>query len=98
MSLGKTVAQITADFAPIPALCPAVDLLCGLIQLCENISLNRNAARQLGDRCHEMLIAFGEDMKNAPGSMNEAIHIVEEYSFCYSFSIHRFPQIFNIAL
>ncbi|KAG7445880.1 kinase-like protein [Guyanagaster necrorhizus] len=78
MSLGKTVAQITADFAPIPALCPAVDLLCGLIQLCENISLNRNAARQLGDRCHEMLIAFGEDMKNAPGSMNEAIHIVED--------------------
>ncbi|KAK0467943.1 kinase-like domain-containing protein [Desarmillaria tabescens] len=78
ISLGKTIAQITADFAPVPGLCPAVDLLCGLIQLCDNITLNRNAARQLGDRCHEMLIAFREDMKNAPGSMTEAIYAVED--------------------
>lgn len=77
ISLGKTVAQITADFAPVPGLCPAVDLLCGLIELCENITLNRNAARQLGDRCHEMLIAFREDVNNAPESMKEAIHTVE---------------------
>jgi len=41
ISLGKTVAQISASFSPIPALSPAADILCGIIQLCENVTINR---------------------------------------------------------
>ncbi|KAJ6599272.1 kinase-like domain-containing protein [Mycena vulgaris] len=54
LSLGKSVAQVTAQFAPVPALAPAAELLCAIIQLCQNVSQNRNAAEQLRDRCHHL--------------------------------------------
>ncbi|KAJ7117403.1 kinase-like domain-containing protein [Mycena crocata] len=54
LSLGKTAAQITAQFAPVPALAPAAELICGIIVLCQNVSQNHNAASQLRDRCHRM--------------------------------------------
>ncbi|KAJ7699876.1 kinase-like domain-containing protein [Mycena rosella] len=54
MSLGKTAAQVTAQFAPVPALAPAAELLCAIIQLCQNVAQNRNAANQLRDRCHRL--------------------------------------------
>lgn len=41
MSLGKTTAQILAEFSPIPGLYPAVDLLVGIISLCEDVTHNR---------------------------------------------------------
>ncbi|KAJ7781460.1 kinase-like domain-containing protein [Mycena metata] len=54
LSLGKTVAQITAQFAPVPALAPAAELICAIIQLCQNVAQNRHAAFQLRDRCHRL--------------------------------------------
>ncbi|KAJ7774348.1 kinase-like domain-containing protein [Mycena maculata] len=58
VSLGKTAAQITAQFAPVPALAPAAELICGIIQLCQNVTQNRHAANQLRDRCHRMSLVL----------------------------------------
>lgn len=41
ISLGKTAAQIVAEFSPIPGLYPAVELLVSIMELCENITHNR---------------------------------------------------------
>ncbi|KAF9550324.1 kinase-like protein [Agrocybe pediades] len=58
LSLGRTVAQITAELAPVPGLSPTVEVLCGIIQLCERVSHNRHAARQLRDRCHNLVLTL----------------------------------------
>ncbi|KAJ7937244.1 kinase-like domain-containing protein [Mycena leptocephala] len=64
-SLGKTVAQITAQFAPVPALAPAAELICVIIQLCQNVTQNRNAAFQLRDRCHRLgLVLYDKAVAN----------------------------------
>ncbi len=96
ISLGKTAAQIVADFAPVPALAPAVELLCGIMELCENMTMNRcdgcrlftvfdssvlrSSAKQLRDRCHELLLALRDVTRDAhaPQSMQAAITAVQE--------------------
>lgn len=40
-SLGKTVAQIMADFSPVPGLSPAVQLLILIVDTCEGVTYNR---------------------------------------------------------
>ncbi|KAJ7283878.1 kinase-like domain-containing protein [Mycena rebaudengoi] len=60
LSLGKTAAQITAQFSPVPGLAPAAELICGIIVLCQNVTRNRNAASQLRDRCHRLVLALYE--------------------------------------
>lgn len=97
LSLGKTIAQITAQFAPIPGLVPLVDALCGIIQLCENVCnnrydnrvilqdflphlpLTRYAARQLRDRCHNLVLSLREYEANAVNdNMVQARNTVHE--------------------
>ncbi|KAJ7591214.1 kinase-like domain-containing protein [Mycena floridula] len=73
VSLGKTVAQVTAMFAPIPGLSPAAELLCGIIQLCQNVSHNKNAAKQLRDRCHTLLLAVKESITISNEPMTAAV-------------------------
>ncbi|RDB23137.1 Serine/threonine-protein kinase STY17 [Hypsizygus marmoreus] len=74
ISLGKTTAQILAEFSPIPGLYPAVEALVGIIELCEGVSHNRNAARCLRDRCHHVVIALRDGCENKlDGSMAAAL-------------------------
>jgi len=53
-----SVGQLVAQFAPVPWLSPAVNLLCGIITLCQNTTTNRHASQQLRDRCHVLLLAL----------------------------------------
>ena len=41
LSLGKSMAQITAEFSPIPGFNLLVNLVCGIIELADNVSHNR---------------------------------------------------------
>jgi len=41
ISFGKNAAQILAEFSPIPGMHPVVELLVGIIELCENVTHNR---------------------------------------------------------
>ncbi|KAJ7472566.1 kinase-like domain-containing protein [Mycena latifolia] len=77
LSLGKTAAHVAAQFAPIPALAPAAELLCAMIQLCENVTQNRNAASQLRDRCHRLALVLYEKC-GANENMTGAIQAVTE--------------------
>jgi len=74
LAIGKAVAvqvaQVSAQFAPIPWLSPAVQTLCVIIQLCENVSSNRRAVRQLCQRCNDLLTAFGD---SAQGVQSDAM-------------------------
>jgi len=44
LSLGKTTAQIVAQFSPVPGLYPAVLFLVAIIETCEGVIYNRQAA------------------------------------------------------
>ncbi|KAK7061549.1 mitochondrial distribution and morphology protein 10 [Favolaschia claudopus] len=76
ISLGRTAAQITAQFAPVPALAPIGELICGIIQLCQNVTHNRNAACNLRDRCHRLgLVVY--DKTSANENVTAALQNVE---------------------
>ncbi|KAG7090219.1 hypothetical protein E1B28_011820 [Marasmius oreades] len=72
LSLGKNVASIAADFAPVPGLSMGVDALCSLITLCEEVSASRNATRELCDRCHSLLLAVEKYQPPPPNTLQAA--------------------------
>jgi hypothetical protein len=41
--LTRTAAELTAMFAPVPGITPAVEALCFILDLCEKIPRNRFA-------------------------------------------------------
>lgn len=66
VSLGKSLAQITAEFSPIPGYGLLVGTLCSILEVCDNVTQNRFAARQLAERAHYFLVALRDcDEKGA---------------------------------
>lgn len=51
-------ASLTADFAPVPFLAPAVGIVVGILQLCDNVRTNKVEVRELGGRCTALLYAL----------------------------------------
>jgi len=85
IALGSGSAQTLNAFSPIPGLAVAAGLLTVIIQLCQNVSTNRAAANQLGNRCYKLLLVIrdcGEDMdsskvKSALSHVEHTFHHVE---------------------
>ncbi|KAJ7179315.1 kinase-like domain-containing protein [Mycena filopes] len=83
MSLGKSVGEMAGDWAPIPGLGPATAILFSIIQLCQNITSNRKAATQLGDRCHQLALVLSnkfvakENVEAAIASLAGCLKIIE---------------------
>jgi len=66
--LGKTavlLAQLTAQFAPVPGIGPAVEIFCTIVMLCDNVSVNKRAMYQLCNRCQSLLVVFRDSTPNA---------------------------------
>ncbi|KDQ57135.1 hypothetical protein JAAARDRAFT_78967 [Jaapia argillacea MUCL 33604] len=57
-SLAVSAINITAQFAPIPWLAPIGTVLGEIITICDNVSVYRDAARQLAVRCVEFVKVF----------------------------------------
>ncbi|KAJ7068086.1 kinase-like domain-containing protein [Mycena amicta] len=57
LSLGKSAAQVTAQFAPVPGMAALGEVLCVIMVLCQNVSQNRNAAYQLQERSYRLALA-----------------------------------------
>ncbi|KAF7313656.1 TKL/TKL-ccin protein kinase [Mycena chlorophos] len=63
LSLGKSVAQVAIQFAPVPALGPVAGAICILMELCVNVTQNRHSAHQLEERCHRLaLVVYDKAM------------------------------------
>ncbi|EGO01758.1 hypothetical protein SERLA73DRAFT_177238 [Serpula lacrymans var. lacrymans S7.3] len=86
----KSTAQVTAHFAPVPWLSPAVGLLCGIIDMCARVSSNKNAFAQLQERCYDLLLVL-QNHADEMGSdrMKEAVTSVEKTLDC----IHKRIQV-----
>ncbi|PFH50547.1 hypothetical protein AMATHDRAFT_60805 [Amanita thiersii Skay4041] len=73
---GLKIASAAAGYAPIPALVPAIDLLCGIIELCENVSHNQNTARTLIERCDRLVVLINEGKLNTPKKIEEQVALL----------------------
>ncbi|KAF5345547.1 hypothetical protein D9758_012005 [Tetrapyrgos nigripes] len=76
LSLGKSAAQIVAEFTPVPGLGPGVDALCTFITICQGVAANRRSTRRLCDLCHELLLAVEKYRPTPPNTLDAAFKSV----------------------
>ena len=72
ISVGLTTAQLTAQFAPVPALSVAVDVLIVIIQTCQQISSSRSVFDRNEVYC-SFLISW---RRNASRQLEHRCHIL----------------------
>ncbi|KAF9256249.1 kinase-like protein [Marasmius fiardii PR-910] len=72
LSAAKSLASTASGVAGVPGLSAGVGALCALISLCEEVSANRNATRQLCERCHTLLLAVEKYEPQPPNTLKRA--------------------------
>lgn len=79
VSATQTALELATQFAPVPGLYPCVELFFGIIQLVENVQVNRNGVKQLCGRCQLLLKAVGDTSETTPPSqMYPALQQLED--------------------
>ncbi|KAF4564567.1 hypothetical protein EYR36_002504 [Pleurotus pulmonarius] len=78
LTLGQPVAEIVAEFSGVPGLDLGVKSLFKIVELCYNVSYNKEAAKQLSERCYKLLKGLKEQMQSNPSSnLNDALGEME---------------------
>ncbi|KII95384.1 hypothetical protein PLICRDRAFT_99108 [Plicaturopsis crispa FD-325 SS-3] len=98
VSVSLTAAQIASNFAPVPYLGPAVDVLCSIVAACAQVSYNSYSARQLRDRCEAMLYALKDSTKIDPAasSTKDALYQLESTLFDIKTNMERWAALNRI--
>ncbi|KAJ8077723.1 hypothetical protein PM082_002156 [Marasmius tenuissimus] len=78
LAVGKSLAISASRLVPVTGVQPAVEALCGLITLCENVTANRHATRQLCQKCHDLLLAVEKYQPTPPAMLQEAFDDVKK--------------------
>ncbi|KAK7027400.1 hypothetical protein VNI00_015236 [Paramarasmius palmivorus] len=74
----KTTAELVAEFAPIPDLFAAVEVLILTFELCENVTTNKHGAQHLCNRCYNLLEATKKHELQVPNSMHHAFQGIQD--------------------
>ncbi|OCB91594.1 kinase-like protein [Sanghuangporus baumii] len=71
VAVGTTVdlTVIAAGFAPVPGLSAVAGLVAGILKLCDDVRVNKNAIVGLGKRCNELLLVLDEGSKSTPDNL-----------------------------
>ncbi|KAF7426299.1 hypothetical protein PC9H_008667 [Pleurotus ostreatus] len=98
LTLGQPVAEIVAEFSGIPGLDLGVKSLFNIVELCYNVSYNKQAAKQLGERCYKLLKGLNERMQSRPHSnLNYASDEIESYHWQREFAAKVQTDFGNLA-
>ncbi|KAL4256534.1 Protein kinase domain-containing protein [Pleurotus pulmonarius] len=78
LTLGQPVVEIVAEFSGIPGLNLGVQSLFKIVELCYNVGYNKQAAKQLGERCYKLLKGLNDRMQSYPHcNLNDATNGIE---------------------
>ncbi|KDQ64686.1 hypothetical protein JAAARDRAFT_28325 [Jaapia argillacea MUCL 33604] len=78
-SLTQSTFTLVAQFAPVPWLMPLAMGLSTIVSVCDNVKVNKSAARQLAARCLDFVEVFGVARNGGPNpKIQEAAAVAQK--------------------
>ncbi|KAF4571009.1 hypothetical protein EYR36_001721 [Pleurotus pulmonarius] len=98
LTLGQPVVEIVAEFSGIPGLNLGVQSLFKIVELCYNVGYNKQAAKQLGERCYKLLKGLNDRMQSYPHcNLNDATNGIESLRWQQELGIKQQTDFRNLA-